>query len=103
MSVRGLQTHAIHTCSDRQIKRLKKIQKDGIRWISNIGRTTRTNLETRREILGIEDIMERLKRLAQDIWSKIEAENSEFFVETDFMNMVNQNARFPSSYDAAFA
>ena len=40
--------------------------------------------------MGIEDIMERLKRLTQDIWRKIEAENSEFFVEMDFMNMVNQ-------------
>ena len=43
--------------------------------------------------MGILDIMERLKRLAQDIWSKIEAENSEFFVETDFMNMVSQKCK----------
>ena len=93
----------IHTCSNNQIERLKKIQKSGIRWISNIEWTSRTNLETRREILRIEDIMERLKRLAQDIWKKIEEENGDFFIETDSMNMIRQHARFSSSYEAAYA
>ena len=93
----------IHTCSNNQIERLRKIQKQGIRWISNIGRTARINLDTRREILGLEDIMEMLKRLAQDIWKKIEEENGDFFIETDSMNMIKEHARFPSSYTAAFA
>ena len=52
--------------------------------------------------LKLETLKDRIKRMAENIWSKLEDEDSDFFRETMAINMINPHNRYPSSYDATF-
>ena len=92
----------LNICSPSQIKRLQVIQNDAIRWITNSYYPNTCNIEQQQRILKIESIKERIDRLAQRVWFKIEEENSEFFKVTSDISIINGHAWFKSSYDQTF-
>ena len=53
-------------------------------------------------MLKIEPINDRINRLAQNIWYKIETENSPFFEITKNIPIIFGHAWFKSSYAATF-
>ena len=92
----------LNICSPSQIKRLQVVQNDAIRWITNSYYPNTCNIEEQQRILKIEPIKERINRLAQKVWFKIEEENSEFFKTTSDIPIVNGHAWFRSSYAQTF-
>ena len=92
----------LNICSPSQIKRLQVVQNDAIRWITNSYYPNTCNIEEQQRILKIEPIKERINRLAQKVWFKIEEENSEFFKATSDIPIVNGHAWFRSSYAQTF-
>ena len=69
----------LNICSSSQIKRLQVVQNTAIRWITNTYYPNTCNIENQQELLKIESIKDRIDRLAQGVWFKIETENSPFF------------------------
>ena len=88
----------LNICSVTQIKILQVIQNDAIRWITNSYYPVRCNIEEQQRVLKIEPIKERIDRLAQKVWFKIEEENSDFFKTTSDIAIINGHAWFKSSY-----
>ena len=62
----------------------------------------RCPVRLRQEQLKIEPIQERIKRLAENIWQKIEDENTEFHQLNTQTRMQNPHTWFPSSYLKTF-
>ena len=52
--------------------------------------------------MKLEYLEDRIKRMAEGIWSKLEEENSEFFRETIEINMREPHGCYPSSYKKTF-
>ena len=92
----------LNICSVTQIKRLQVIQNDAIRWITYSYYPVRCNIEEQQRVLKIEPIKERIDRLAQKVWFKIEEENSDFFKTTSDIAIINGHAWFKSSYAQTF-
>ena len=92
----------LNICSQNQIKRLQVVQNKAIRWITKLYYPNRCNIDQQQEILKIEPIKERINRLSQKVWFKIETENSEFFNTTLNIPIVNGHAWFKSSYAQSF-
>ena len=92
----------LNICSQTQRNRLQKIQNKAIRWISNSYYPNICNIENQQEILKIEPINDRINRLAQNVWFKIEEENSTFFEETLNIPIIHGHAWFKSSYAQTF-
>ena len=100
-----LLTHAsvpLNICSPTQMKRLQIVQNKAIRWITNTYYPNICDIDNQQEILKIEPVKERINRLAQKIWFKIETENSDFFKTTLDTPIVNGHAWFKSSYSQTF-
>ena len=89
----------LNMCSRTQIKMLQNVQNAGIRWISN---TRGCNYEEQHENLKIEPIKDRLTRLAEGIWSRLEETENEMIQETLLMNIDTPHNWFPSSYERTF-
>ena len=89
----------LNICSHAQIKRLQVIQNDAIRWITNTYYPNRCNINVQQHIFKIEPIGERISRLANNIWHKIETENSPFFEITKSIPIEFGHNWFKSSYD----
>ena len=92
----------LNICSQSQIKRLQVVQNKAIRWITNTYYPNICNIEDQQEVLKIESIKERINRLAQKVWFKIETENSAFFESTLDIPILNGHAWFKSSYAQTF-
>ena len=92
----------LNICSPNQIKRLQIIQNKAIRWITNLYYPNICNIDNQQEILKIEPIKYRINRLAQNVWHKIEEENSEFFEATLNIPIIHGHAWFKSSYVQTF-
>ena len=92
----------LNICSPSQIKRLQVVQNKAIRWITNSYYPIRCDIDNQQEILKIEPIKDRLNRLAQNVWFKIETENAEFFKTTLDIPIIHGHAWFKSSYAQTF-
>lgn len=92
----------LNICSTSQIKRLQVIQNKAIRWITRLYYPNRCNIDHQQQTLKIEPIKERINRLSQRIWFKIETENSEFFNTTLNIPIINGHSWFKSSYAQTF-
>ena len=92
----------LNICSQTQLKRLQVVQNKALRWITNTYYPNVCNIEEQQTLLKIEPICERINRLAQSIWYKIETENSPFFTVTKNIPVVFGHAWFKSSYLATF-
>ena len=92
----------LNICSKSQMKRLQVIQNKGIRWITNRYYPNICNIDEQQALLKIEPISQRINKLAQNIWYKIETENSPFFLVTKNIPVVYGHAWFKSSYAATF-
>lgn len=92
----------LNVCSKTQQHRLQVIQNNGVRWICNDRWPVQRPLEERHHELRLEYIIDRIKRMAETIWSKLEDENDEFFQETKLIQMRDPHSHYPSSYDQTF-
>lgn len=92
----------LNICSSSQMKRLQVVQNKAIRWITNTYYPNICDIENQQELLKIEPIKHRMNRLAQNVWFKIETENSAFFETTLNIPIVNGHAWFKSSYAQTF-
>ena len=84
------------------MEKLQKRQNDAIRWICNEKWPLRCPLEERHRELKLETIKERIKRMAERVWSKLEEEGSEFYTNTIRIEMTNPHISYPSSYERTF-
>ena len=92
----------LNICSQSQIKRLQVVQNKAIRWITNTYYPNICNIDEQQGLLKIEPINDRINRLAQNIWYKVETENSPFFEITKNIPIIFGHAWFKSSYAATF-
>ena len=92
----------LNICSQSQIKRLQVVQNKAIRWITNTYYPNICNIEEQQRLLKIEPMCDRINRLAQKTWCKIETENSSFFEITRNIPIIFGHAWFKSSYAATF-
>ena len=92
----------LNTCSRTQMIKLQRIQNDAIRWICNERWPIICPTDVRHEELKIERIDDRIKRLAEGVWHKLEEEDSAFHTETLGIQTPHPHNWFPSSYDATF-
>ena len=92
----------LNICSNTQYKKLQIVQNKAIRWIMNERWPIRCPVRLRQEQLKIEPIQERIKRLAENIWQKIEDKNTEFHQLNTQTRMQNPHTWFPSSYLKTF-
>ena len=92
----------LNTCSRTQMIKLQRIQNDAIRWICNERWPIICPTDVRHEELKIERIDDRIKRLAEGVWHKLEEEDSAFHTETLEIQTPHPHNWFPSSYDATF-
>ena len=83
-------------------KKLQTVQNNAVRWICNDRYPNRQPIDIRHEELKLEYIADRLKRMAESIWSKIEDENSNFFETTITTHLLRPHKSYPSSYDKTF-
>ena len=92
----------LNACSKTQMARIQRRQNEAIRWICNEKWPLRCPIEERHRELKIEYIADRIKRMAEGIWSNLEEENNEFYRETIQIQMINPHASYPSSYERTF-
>ena len=88
------------TLAKSRINKLQKVQDRAVRWIYNEPRGC--PLDLRHAQLKLESLEERIKRMAENIWSKIEDEDGDFFRDTIAIDMIDPHNRYPSSYEATF-
>ena len=89
----------LNMCSNNQMYQLQKIQNKGIKWIANEYYPTICNLEEKTELFKIEPIKDRIRRLAEGIWSKLEELQTVTFQETLDMEFPQPHGWFHSSYN----
>ena len=92
----------LNMCSDNQMYELQKVQNKGIRWIANEYYPIICNLEEKTNTYKIEPIKERIRRLAEGIWSKLEDLQTATFQETLDLEFLQPHGWFPSSYGRTF-
>ena len=90
----------LNACSKTQIMKLQRIQNDAIRWICNERWPIRCPIETRHQELKIEKMRDRIQRLAEGVWYKLDEEGDTFHTETLQIQTPHPHNWFPSSYDA---
>ena len=88
----------LNALSKTQTEILQKVQNRAIRWICNESMRN-CRLTQRHHDLKLEYIEDRLKRLAEGYWYKIEEEDSEFWRETLQKPIPVPHAWFPSAYN----
>ena len=91
----------LNALSKTQTEILQKVQNRGIRWICNESMRN-CRLTQRHHDLKLEYIEDRLKRLAEGYWYKIEEEDSEFWRETLQIPIHIPHSWFPSAYNHTF-
>ena len=92
----------INVCSKTQIYKLQKVQNNAVRWIHNEKWPIRCPLKRRHREMKLEYISDRIKRMAEGIWAKLEEENDEFLLETIDIRMLAPHGGYPSSYNKTF-
>ena len=85
--------------SNAQMKKLQTVQNKAIRWICN---DNRCNIEVQQQRLKIEPIKDRIRRLAEGIWSKLEEIDTEMLQDALEINYNNNHSWFRSSYARTF-
>lgn len=90
----------LNMASNAQMKKLQTVQNEAIRWICQHYRGC--NIEEQQQLLKIEPIKDRMKRLAEGIWSKLEDIDTEMLQETLAMDYNNHHKWFLSSYARTF-
>ena len=93
---------SLNICSRTQIQKLQVVQNHAIRWISNEYWPNICPLNTRHQELKIEYIEDRIKRLAEGVWNKVEEENDTFHIQNKNIIMQLPHTWFPSSYLQTF-
>lgn len=93
-------TSPLNMCSDHQIYQLQKIQNKGIRWIAQ--QYIRCNIREKEEIFKIESIKDRIRRLAEGVWHKLEELETTVLQETLALNYQRPHGWFRSSYNQTF-
>ena len=91
----------INALSRTQLLILQRVQNKAIRWICN-ERKRDCPLTQRHWDLNLENLDDRLKRLAEGVWHKIIEENTEFWRETMQTPTLIPHAWFPSAYNHTF-
>ena len=92
----------LNTCSKAQMNRLQTRQNEVIRWICNERYPLRCPIDLRHQQLKLEYISDRIRRMAENIWSNLEEETSDFFNKTITINITQPHNHYPSSYNIAF-
>lgn len=92
----------LNICSQSQRNRLQVVQNKAIRWISNTYYPNICNIDEQQQLLKIEPICDRIGRLAQKTWYKVETEDSPFFEITKNIPIIFGHSWFMSSYAATF-
>ena len=92
----------LNVLSKTQLQRLQVIQNNGVRWICNDRWPVQRPLTERHQELRLEYISDRIKRMAETIWSRLEDENNIFFQETKRIQMRAPHNNYPSSYNRTF-
>ena len=89
----------LNMISNAQMKKLQTVQNKAIRWICN---DNRCNIEVQQQRLKIEPIKDRIRRLAEGIWSKLEEIDTEMLQDALEINYNNNHSWFRSSYARTF-
>ena len=92
----------LNTCSRTQMIKLQRIQNNAIRWICNERWPVICPIERRHHELKIEKMDDRIKRLAEGVWFRIEEDNSTFHRDTLRIQTPRPHNWFPSSHDATY-
>ena len=92
----------LNALSDNQLYQLQIRQNDAIRWICNEHWPTRCPLPQRHADLKLEYLKDRIKRLSEGVWVKINEENSQFWRDTLAIPTHTPHNWFPSAYEASF-
>ena len=92
----------INVSSKTQQKRLQTVQNEAVRWICNEKWPIKCPIDRRHGEMKLEYMRDRIRRMAEGIWSKLEEENDEFFQETIEINMREPHGSYPSSYKKTF-
>ena len=92
----------LNICSQSQRNCLQLIQNKAVRWITNLYYPNICNINVQQGIHKIESLNDRMNRLAQNVWYKIETENSPFFEETMKIPIIHGHSWFKSSYAQTF-
>ena len=78
------------------------MQNEAVRWICNEKWPIKCPIDRRHREMKLEYMRDRIRRMAEGIWSKLEEENDEFFQETIEINMREPHGSYPSSYKKTF-
>ena len=89
----------LNMISNAQMKILQTVQNKAIRWICH---DNQCNIEEQQQRLKIEPIKDRIRRLAEGIWSKLEEINTEMLQDALEINYINHHNWFRSSYERTF-
>ena len=90
----------LNMISNAQMKILQTVQNKAIRWICQNYRGC--NIEEQEQRLKIEPIKDRIKRLAEGIWNKLEEIDTEMLQNTLEIDYNNHHSWFRSSYASTF-
>ena len=82
--------------SNAQMKILQTVQNKAIRWICH---DNQCNIEEQQQRLKFEPIKNRIRRLAEGIWSKLEEINTDMLQDALEINYINHHNWFRSSYE----
>ena len=92
----------LNAISRSQTIKLQRIQNQAIRWICNERWPIICPTEARHQELKIEKMDDRIRRLAEEVWHKLEEEGGAFHTETLRIQTPHPHNWYLSSYDATF-
>ena len=92
----------LNALSNNKLYDLQVVQNDAIRWICNEHWPTRCPLQQRHADLKLEYLRDRIKRLSEGVWVKINEENSQFWRDTLAIPTHTPHNWFPSAYEASY-
>ena len=92
----------LNALSNNLIYQLQIVQNDAVRWISNEYWPTICPLHQRHTDLKLEYLKDRIKRLSEGVWVKINEENTQFWRDTLAIPTLTPHNWFPSAYEASY-
>ena len=92
----------LNALSNNKLHQLQIVQNDAVRWIGNEHWPTRCPLPQRHADYKLEYLKDRIKRLSEGVWFKINDENSQFWRDTLAIPTHIPHNWFPSAYEASF-
>ena len=92
----------LNATSRTQLAKLQRIQNQAIRWICDERWPIICPIEQRHHDLKIEKMEDRIRRLAEGVWHKLDEEGSAFHQETLRIQTPHPHNWYPSAYDATF-